>query len=315
MKRFKRILFVIEGVSRIKTPLKRAASLARNNDAELTIMDVLETPPEETADLLKGMDASKLEDMLVAQRQAKLDKLTTFLKKDSTSVNSKVVVGIAFIEIIKEVLQGGYDLVIKPASGKGGSSPILFGSTDLNLMRGCPCAVWIHKPTTSKKYGRIMAAVDPDPADPAKNKLNTLIMDLGTSLAEWDESELHVVHSWVLYSEPVLKLLLGKGKIKQLARRTRKTHKRWLQDLLSKYGSFNGRGRVYLVQGQATEVIPKLTRKKRIELIVMGTVARTGLPEFLIGNTAEEVLNQVDCSVLAVKPEGFVSPVQLESAN
>ncbi len=84
MKRFKRILFVIEGASRIKTPLKRAASLARNNDAELTIMDVLETPPEETADLLKGVDASKLEDMLVAQRQAKLDKLTAFLMKDGT---------------------------------------------------------------------------------------------------------------------------------------------------------------------------------------------------------------------------------------
>ena len=33
-------------------------------------------------------------------------------------------------------------------------------------------------------------------------------------------------------------------------------------------------------------------------------------PELIIGNTAEEVLNQVDCSVLTVKPEGFVSPVR-----
>jgi nucleotide-binding universal stress UspA family protein len=32
----------------------------------------------------------------------------------------------------------------------------------------------------------------------------------------------------------------------------------------------------------------------------------------LIGNTAEEVLGAVDCSVLTVKPQGFVSPVTLD---
>lgn len=43
---------------------------------------------------------------------------------------------------------------------------------------------------------------------------------------------------------------------------------------------------------------------------IMGTVGRTGIPGFLIGNTAETVLRQVACSVLAVKPTGFVTPVQ-----
>jgi nucleotide-binding universal stress UspA family protein len=41
----------------------------------------------------------------------------------------------------------------------------------------------------------------------------------------------------------------------------------------------------------------------------MGTVCRTGIPGLIIGNTAERVLDVVDCSVLTVKPEGFVSPV------
>ncbi|NJO21650.1 MAG: universal stress protein [Sphingomonadales bacterium] len=41
----------------------------------------------------------------------------------------------------------------------------------------------------------------------------------------------------------------------------------------------------------------------------MGTVTRTGIAGFLIGATAEDVLRQVDCSVLTVKPDGFVTPV------
>ena len=42
----------------------------------------------------------------------------------------------------------------------------------------------------------------------------------------------------------------------------------------------------------------------------MGTVGRTGIPGFFIGNTAEGILTQVNCSVLTVKPVGFESPVK-----
>ena len=45
----------------------------------------------------------------------------------------------------------------------------------------------------------------------------------------------------------------------------------------------------------------------------MGTIARTGLPGVLIGNTAEKVLDDVHCSVVAVKPPGFVSPLSAQT--
>jgi nucleotide-binding universal stress UspA family protein len=58
------------------------------------------------------------------------------------------------------------------------------------------------------------------------------------------------------------------------------------------------------------EVIRAVLRKSH-DLVVMGTVARTGIMGLLIGNTAETILDQLDCSVLAVKPEGFLTPVTL----
>ncbi|HVS10740.1 MAG TPA: universal stress protein [Planctomycetota bacterium] len=48
------------------------------------------------------------------------------------------------------------------------------------------------------------------------------------------------------------------------------------------------------------------------DLLVLGTVARTGIAGVLIGNTAEEILDRIACSVLVVKPDGFVSPLRLE---
>jgi nucleotide-binding universal stress UspA family protein len=66
------------------------------------------------------------------------------------------------------------------------------------------------------------------------------------------------------------------------------------------------------LKGEAGDVIPGLAQVKQVDLIVMGTVSRSGLPGFLIGNSAEKVLPLVDCSLLTVKPEGFVSPVKAD---
>lgn len=44
----------------------------------------------------------------------------------------------------------------------------------------------------------------------------------------------------------------------------------------------------------------------------MGTVARSGIPGLVYGNTAEKVLQGINCSIVAVKPDEFVSPVVVE---
>ncbi len=104
---------------------------------------------------------------------------------------------------------------------------------------------------------------------------------------------------------------MPKSKLAKLVQETREAHTRMLDDLLGKYDLSKLRHRVHLVKGPARALIPAVAGREQIDLLVMGTVCRTGVPGFLIGNTAESVLQQVDCSVLAVKPEGFVTPVKL----
>ena len=48
------------------------------------------------------------------------------------------------------------------------------------------------------------------------------------------------------------------------------------------------------------------------DLVVLGSVSRGGIAGLLIGNTAEKVLERVECSVLTVKPDGFKTPVTLD---
>lgn len=69
--------------------------------------------------------------------------------------------------------------------------------------------------------------------------------------------------------------------------------------------------RLHRVKGWARTEIPALAKQLAADVIVMGTVARTGVPGSIMGNIAETILNQSDCSVLAIKPPGFKTPVSV----
>ena len=67
----------------------------------------------------------------------------------------------------------------------------------------------------------------------------------------------------------------------------------------------------HLIKGWARKEIPNLAKEIDTDIIVMGTVARTAIPGVFMGNTAETILNKINCSVLAIKPGGFKTPVVL----
>jgi nucleotide-binding universal stress UspA family protein len=313
MKRFKNILLLAGGEGWEETALKRALTLAKNNNAKLKVVKVIEKLPREMQKLITSMHLADLQEVAITEQNRQLKRIIVPIKDEGVQVTAKVLIGTPFLEIIREVLRNKHDLVIKTARGKGGLKEILFGSTAMHLMRKCPCPVWVIKPAHRKKYARIMAAVDLDHFDEDKNALNTKIMELATSLARLEESEFHVVHAWDLYS--VISMLgragASKSEVDSLARETRKVHKSRLNELIEKYAPETPKDRIHLQKGNAEILIPALAKRKRVDLIVMGTISRTGIAGFFIGNTAEKVLQQVNCSVLTVKPDGFVTPVRL----
>ena len=66
----------------------------------------------------------------------------------------------------------------------------------------------------------------------------------------------------------------------------------------------------HFVNGVPREIIPQFANSNNTDLLVLGTVARTGIPGLFMGNTAENILNRLRCSVLAIKPPGFETPVE-----
>ena len=311
MHRFKNILLLHDTKPEHELIFKRAADLARRNEARLTVVDVIEEDSWDSGEIYNSEPFQEIKRLIIKERQKDLETAIEPMRQEGLKVAAKLLFGKPFLEIIREVLRENHDLVMKTAQGEGGLKGMLFGSTAMHLLRKCPCPVWLVKKGV-ERYDRIIAAVDPDPSDEQKNKLNAKIMDLATSLAKLEQSELFVVHAWSLYGETILRGGVGRmdqKEIDRLVREAEATHKRGLDDFLQKYDLQGLNYRVHLIKGEAGKVIPERAERKRADLIVMGTLSRSGVRGFLIGNTAEKILQKVDCSVLAVKPDGFVTPV------
>ena len=108
-------------------------------------------------------------------------------------------------------------------------------------------------------------------------------------------------------------------KIIAYVEQVRRQHAANLNALMDEVASYLGqetmdylKPQTHLVKGWARKEIPALAKRIEADLVVMGTVGRPGVPGFIVGNTAEMILNQIDCSVLAIKPPGFVTPVTVE---
>lgn len=57
------------------------------------------------------------------------------------------------------------------------------------------------------------------------------------------------------------------------------------------------------------EAILEHIRESKTDLVVLGTRGKTGLRTLIMGTTAEKIVTHAPCSILAVKPDDFVSPV------
>lgn len=319
MKRFKNILYVSEEGVDQASAMARAVTLAENNQAKLMVIDVVPRIPGWKGMADGGPDAADLQAAMVGQHRNDLDSLIE-PHRQRLNIKRDVFMGTSFLEIIRAVLRHGYDLVIKPAENPDFLGR-LFGSVDMHLLRKCPCPVWLMKPQEKSNYANILAAVDFDPLGPGVEELdlNQQILGLAASLALSDFATLHLAHAWEAFAEGAITTWAHNSAAPvTYVENERLQHETglyqlggWLRNRIGTEAYDYLSPRFHLPKGQARKVIPVLAGELRVDLVVMGTVARTGISGLIIGNTAETILEQVQCSVLALKPAGFVSPVKL----
>jgi len=313
MKQFKSILAISDQDALGEAAIERAATLARGCQARLTVVAVNEPLPREVTHLVNLMLPQDLEEFARREREDELAHAVWPIQERGGAVEIRVLVGDPVAEITREVLRGGHDLVVMADASTQGLMEWLVGTPAVQLIRKCPCPIWLVKGKWRQRCTRILAAVDPDSEDESRNALNTRIMDVAVSLAQQEQSEIHVVHVWTAIEEKLImdRRSAARDEADKDVLEGWGAHRKRLDAFLERYALENLQHHVHLVRGEPASVIPRIAKHREVDLVIVGSRCRRGIARFLAGNAAERILARVDCPVLTVKPEDVLSQVSL----
>ncbi|MGF1561776.1 MAG: universal stress protein [Geminicoccaceae bacterium] len=314
----------VDGPQGAEAVLQAAAGLAQRHGAALEMLACM-VPPADLSVIARAAGTTPeacLQALSKVRQQAMEEIAARALPAKQPDVH--MAIGNPFIEVVRHVVHNQIDMVVKTARPLSGLHGVFFASTDQHLLRKCPCPVWLRAPDAALEPRTIVAAVDVDLSDAREpetlTQLNCRVIETALRLGSLEHGVVHVLHAWEALGEGLIWTFAADidpgAAAQRYLREVEAERRRSLAALLQPFrtrAAATPRLTESLVRGPTRSVIAEQAKRLSADLIVLGTVARTGLRGVIIGNTAEDILNSVDCSVVAVKPEGFVSPVAPEA--
>lgn len=232
---------------------------------------------------------------------AKLQRLIADLHAPDLAVKYETLLGEPFVEITHAVQQEGYDLVLTGTRGHSAWAEFFVGSTAKKLIRKCPASVWVVKAEHVGPPRVVLATTD-------FSDVSRKAVLQGLWVAEQAQADFHVLHVSESIDVPA-ELLEQLGDEETLRQEVHDENRQRLDEFVAGLPCEASRVHTHFCWGTAWSEIGRMARLLSVDLIAMGTVGRSGIQGLLLGNTAEKVLGTCDCSILTVKPDGFVSPI------
>jgi nucleotide-binding universal stress UspA family protein len=296
---FQNILMIAPQTERTHTALERPVALAQACGAAVTVVDVLggATPPRVETTMEPKMSAHS------TKHVEQLAELVDPFMQRGMNIAGRVLAGEPVAEIIRQVRQNGHDLVVVPVAAQRSDRGKLVGITTMPLLRGCPCPVWVLKPTPALPGG-VLVAVNPGSDEDQDGAFSQSLIRLAAGFARSVGSPLSILHVWHLAGEPQIRRpLVGAGS-KQIVALLCRAYKRAamdMQQLLDKIDLKDIQYELYLERGhQPAKAIAEFAVRRKIETVLMGMKGRSGIAGLLVGNSAQEVLRGVPCSVVTL---------------
>ncbi|MEO8271469.1 MAG: universal stress protein, partial [Aureliella sp.] len=275
MRHFRKLLVATDTRLEKHPIVDEAAVIADHNGASLTIVDVLPLFPWIVRVSLPNHQ--EILDLMIREKQEQLDKLAAPIRDRGIDVETKVLVGKTSVEIIRQVMRGRHDLVIRVAKGRDSSRNSFFGTTGIRLLRECPCAVWLVAPASSPKYKHVLGCIDTSSDASLDAELNSQVFETATLVSQKHSCRLSIVHAWRLDGEEFLLTRMNQESLESLKRKGRKHIATRLDQFLRLHDSSILEHNMYMLKGRASDVIPSFASTQAVDLVVMGTVARSGL--------------------------------------
>ena len=314
MPSYKTILVAIKDLdARTMPAVRKAAQLAKAQGATLELFHALSDTILVDALEAKRISLKEFETERLAATMKRLETLARRIRKHDIEVTCAAEWDHPPAEaIVRRAMRIKADLIVAERHATRHVAGWMLAYTDWELLRNAPCAVLLVK--VPKPYHRpvILTAIDPFHAHEKPARLDAALLAASGTVAESLKGKLHIVHC----VPPSTMVATGwaSGPIVVDAGRGTKALTRARQALAAEVAKHPlPSHKLAILEGAAREAIPQAARRAKASLVVMGAVSRSGLKRLLIGNTAEAILDALNCDVLVIKPGRFQSKVARRS--
>ncbi len=301
-----KILAVIDPSQEKQIALNRSFELASKSGAAITAFLSIYDFSYEMTTMLSVDERDAMRDAVIADRTAWIKSLVSEQNCDVEVDYEVVWHNRPFEAVINTVLEKQYDIVVKGTHQHDTLKSVIFTPTDWHLVRKCPVPLLLVKEHDWPAHGNIVAAVNASTEEEQHQGLNHTIMKDAKFFADLINGNLNIVNAYP--GTPVnIAIEIPEFDATQYAESVKAHHTDSTQALAQKYNTEINH--CHVREGLPEDVIPLVADELDAELVVMGTVGRTGISAALIGNTAEHVIDSLNCDVLALKPQGYKSPL------
>ena len=304
--KFNNILVVLNPENDKQYALARAVRLAKeqknSNPVKITLFLAIYDLSYEMSALLSPEERAEMHRNVIEQRKLAIQPYIEKYASDGINFSSTVVWHSNEAEAITtEVETHNYDLVVKYTNAEESLKSLIVTPVDWQILRKCPTPILVVKDGDWKHQRRILVAVNvSDDENEAHSTFNDELVSLSMDLADsLDRGNIHLVTAYP--PTPInMAIDLPEFSSGEYSSGLRGQYLLNMKALRQKYGIDGDHTHVW--EGFPEDVIPQVAEKLEAELVILGTIGRTGLSAAFLGNTAEHVISKLNCNLLAIKP-------------
>ncbi|ADU69324.1 universal stress protein UspE [Pantoea sp. At-9b] len=311
MSRYQNILVAIDAQQDDQPALRRAVYLNQRIGGKIKAFLPIYDFSYEMTTLLSPDERANMRKGVISQRTEWIREQAHAYLEAGVDIEIKVIWhNRPYEAIIHEVMTHHHDLVLKMAHQHDRLEAVIFTPTDWHLLRKCPCPVWMVKDQPWPEGGKALVAVNLASEEPHHDALNQKLIRETTQLADMvNHTEVHLVGAYPI--TPInIAIELPDFDPSVYNDAIRGQHLVAMKALRQKFSI--SEEFTHVAKGLPEEVIPDIASHLSAGIVVLGTIGRTGLSAAFLGNTAEQVIDHLRCDLLAIKPDDFKSPIELD---
>ncbi|MFT5659191.1 MAG: universal stress protein E [Gammaproteobacteria bacterium] len=230
---------------------------------------------------------SDMKRRVLSHAREKVELLMEICKENNIHYSTEVVWNKNWYEAaIQAAVRAGSDLILKTSFHHDKATRFFHKTSDYTLMRYCACPILFTHRSQKWHSNRMLACVDLESTDSEHTRLNNGIIKTARVMAETLSMDLTIAAA---YEKTIDKRLLH-------------LEKDYSTDITERLANIFGieTENMILRQGPTIETIQDICVETDPSILVIGSIARTGIHGKIIGNTAEKLLDVIEADILTI---------------